>query len=505
MIQKMKTAYPADRWFETDHLKHDLSGRSVRGGAITLVAQLCKLALTMLVISVLGRLLTPADFGLVAMVTAITGFAAMFKDAGLAMATIQRKHITREQVSTLFWLNVTLGLMLTLLIIAAAPGISYLYGEPRLTMVAIAVAGTFLLSGLSIQHQALLKRQMEFKTLALLEFISIAVGTVAAIISAALGAGYWALVVQSLTMNLMIMISSWAVVRWIPGRPVRGSGVRAMLKLGYNVSFTRFINYWAGNSDNIMIGMYWNAAALGLYSSAYKLLTLPLIQIMGPMANVMVPVLSRRQDDILQYRQTYIASTRALCYLTGLITALCFGLADQIVYLVLGDQWGDAVPIFRCLALGMIAGPLSNSCGWLFISSDKSGYHVRWELFATPIRVAAFAAGLPWGPIGVAWGYSISTLLLRPPLFYYASKHTPCNLKDFASVLHHTLPLTLIIGAASYLTQAMLATNPFLVILSGTAVAGISAGLYIVLMPGAFEDIKQTMSAIKHLRSNQKR
>ncbi|MEM9913786.1 MAG: oligosaccharide flippase family protein, partial [Planctomycetota bacterium] len=92
MIQKMKTAYSADRWFETDHLKHDLSGRSVRGGAITLVAQLCKLALTMLVISVLGRLLTPADFGLVAMVTAITGFAAMFKDAGLAMATIQRKH-----------------------------------------------------------------------------------------------------------------------------------------------------------------------------------------------------------------------------------------------------------------------------------------------------------------------------------------------------------------------------------------------------------------------------
>ena len=155
-----------ERHFRTDHLRDDLKGRSIRGGSITLAAQVMKSVVQMGSMMILARLLTPFDFGLIAMVMAVTAFANMFKDAGLSMATVQREDITHAQVSTLFWINVGLSVVITLVVAGLAPVLAWFYQEPRLTGITIALAGTFVFGGLTVQHQALLRRQMRFRELA---------------------------------------------------------------------------------------------------------------------------------------------------------------------------------------------------------------------------------------------------------------------------------------------------------------------------------------------------
>src|SRR5215469_17953897 len=150
----------------TEHLHADLKGRSVRGGLLTLISQGAQFALQTLSTIILARLLMPADFGIVAMVTALTGLASAFADFGLSEATIQRKEITHEQVSTLFWINLTIGLGLTFLSAALGPVLAMFYREPRLVRIALFLSLNFFLGGLRVQPNALLKRQMRFSALA---------------------------------------------------------------------------------------------------------------------------------------------------------------------------------------------------------------------------------------------------------------------------------------------------------------------------------------------------
>jgi O-antigen/teichoic acid export membrane protein len=170
--------------FSTEHLHADLKGRSVRGGMLTLTSQGVQFVMQSVSTIVLARLLTPADFGLVAMVTAITGLGQAFADLGLSEATIQRPEISHDQVSTLFWINVAIGLGLTALTSALAPVLAWFYREPRLIHITFLVSLTFLIGGLRVQHDALLRRQMRFSALAVRDIASYLVAVPVAILLA---------------------------------------------------------------------------------------------------------------------------------------------------------------------------------------------------------------------------------------------------------------------------------------------------------------------------------
>src|SRR5579872_569550 len=162
----MATSQEALDALSTEHLYKDLKGRSVRGGVLTLVSQGAQFVVQTISTVVLARLLTPADYGLVAMVTTITGLAQAFADLGLSEATIQREDISHDQVSNLFWINVGIGLALMVITVGLAPALAWFYREPRLKNIALVVSLTFLIGGLRVQHTALLKRRMQFVSLA---------------------------------------------------------------------------------------------------------------------------------------------------------------------------------------------------------------------------------------------------------------------------------------------------------------------------------------------------
>src|SRR5208282_4032750 len=175
--------------FTTEHLGVDLRARSVRGGLLNVTSQGAQFLIQSIATVVLARLLTPADFGLVAMVATVTGLGQAFGDFGLSEATIQRKEISHDQVSTLFWINVAIGLGLMLLTVALAPVLARFYRDPRIVNITLLVSLTFLIGGLRVQPDAILKRQMRFLSLAIRDVTSYALAVPVAITMAWRGAG----------------------------------------------------------------------------------------------------------------------------------------------------------------------------------------------------------------------------------------------------------------------------------------------------------------------------
>jgi O-antigen/teichoic acid export membrane protein len=429
--------------FRTDHLLPDLKGRSVRGGVITLGAQGVKFVLQLGSTAVLARLLTPADFGLIAMVATFTGFAALFKDLGLSQATVQREHVTHEQVSTLFWINVAVAALIGLLVAAMAPAVAWFYGEPRLAMVTVALGSTFVFGGLAAQHAALLRRQMRFGPLAAVEVASLAGGIAAAVWLALAGAGYWALVAMTMGQALVTAAGLWIVSGWSPGRPRRGAGIRPMLGFGGNVTAFNLFNYFSRNADNLLIGWYWGAASLGLYSKAYSLLTLPMRQVNGPAATVAVPALARLAGDSERYRRAFISVQATLLMVSAPAMAVLLVEPTAVVSVFLGDQWLAAAPILRWLALIGIIQVATQSNGWVFTTQGRTREMMWWGLVGGLLSVGAFLAGLPWGGVGVAASYALSGVLVRTPLMlWWLGRKGPVGAWEYLSAVRPTVPVT---------------------------------------------------------------
>src|SRR6266481_6210894 len=183
-----------ERHLSTDHLLTNLRQRTISSGLVTTAAQGAQFFLNLGYIMVLARLLVPQEFGLVAMVTTVTGFLRIFQDAGLSMATVQRQEITHAQVSNLFWVNVSVGGVTTLLVAASAPAIAWFYREPQLVGITLALSITFLLSSSAVQHIALLNRQMRFGMIAMINVVSLLTAYLTGIGMALRGYAYWALV-----------------------------------------------------------------------------------------------------------------------------------------------------------------------------------------------------------------------------------------------------------------------------------------------------------------------
>ncbi len=420
----------------------DLRGRAIRGGAITVASQFTKLAVTMVSTVVLARLLTPQDFGLVAMVAAVTGVLGLVQDSGLSMATVQKERVTRELVSVVFWLNVCAGVVVALACVALAPLLATLYREERLTAIAIALAATFVIDAFGAQHMALLRRQLRLRAVAAIDILSAVVSVAASIAMALAGWGYWALVGMRIAASATTTTACWLAERWRPGRPrmpPRGSGVRSMLRFGGYLSAFNLVNYVFRNADNVLIGWRWGAGPLGMYQKAYGLLMLPISQVNSPISGVAIAALSRIQSDPPRQRRYFLGgySITAAVVVPIVVGAAVF--AEPIIRFVLGDQWLGAVDIFRYLAPAALIGALLNPFGWLFIANGRVDRQFRATLVWTPVVTAAFAIGLGHGPQGVAIAYSIVSALLAVPLCYYALHGTAVRPMDLAITLR--LPL----------------------------------------------------------------
>jgi len=494
--------HAADAHLRTDKLGGDLRGRSVRGGALMLASQGTKFTLTVISTAILARVLTPADFGLIAMVTAVTSFIGRLKEMGLSGATIQRAEITHEQVSTLFWVNVGFGCVLAAVMALCAPIIGWFYGRSELIPVALALGGTFIFTGLGVQHQALLKRQMRFSVLAVIEVLAPLAGMVAAVIAALAGLRYWALVIMQVVMALCLTLSFWVTCGWRPGWPSRHAGVRSMLAFGGNLTLSDLLISATRQLDKLLLGWRWGAGPLGFYSKAYQLLLLPIQQIAWPVSHVAIPGLSRLQDDPGPYRSFYCQGLQIMAALGMPIVMFMFVAADNVVLAVLGPQWGQTVPIFRLLAPAAFVGSFSMATEWLYISQGQTGRQLRWVIVSSAAVAAGTVIGLRWGPMGVATGFSIAIFGLQLPGIMYCVRTMPVSLRDILGVLWR--PTIAAIGAGvvlyGYRQAIALDKGPFVGTAVDLAVYLLAYGLVWLILPGGRRILGEVLSLARLLK-----
>jgi O-antigen/teichoic acid export membrane protein len=388
-----------------------LGSAAARGTSITLAMQGVRFVLQFCSLVVLARLLTPSDFGIVAMVTAIVGVADILRDFGLSSAAIQAKTLNNAERSNLFWVNVGIGCAGALVIMLCEPLISRLYGEHKLAPIIFSLAWILIISGANTQFNAELSRSLRFKALAFADIGAQSLGIAAAITVAALGGGYWAIVVQQIVVAVLTMTFNMAVCRWRPGLPKRSVSITRFFRFGGGVFGTQMINYATKNVDNVAIGIHWGAGPLGLYSRAYQLLMTPLNQINAPLTRVALPVLSRVQEDDVVYTRYLKKAQLVGCYLTATVFAMCAALANPLVAVLFGPKWHGVAPIFALLAIGGVFRSISQISYWIFLSRGKTGQQFKQYLVTRPVMIVIILAGLPWGPKGVAIGASIAYFL----------------------------------------------------------------------------------------------
>ena len=455
-------------FLDTSHLSSDLKKRAVRGGAATFAGQIVVKGIQFGSLMVLCRILTPRDFGLIAMIRCVTSFAEMFKDPGLSMATVQKEKVTHDQVSMLFWINLVLSISTMIVVIALAPVMVLFYGEPRLLWLTIILSVGFVFGGFAVQHSSLLRRQMRFTTLAAVNIAAVGIGATVGITTAFAGAGVWSLVYMSLTGILVGTFAIWFVCDWRPGRPKRNAGVRGMLFFGGNLTCSNFLNYLARNMDNILIGRFWGAGQLGLYNRAYQLLMLPLRQVAFPIASVAIPTLSRLQNIPAQYRHYYYRAVNLIAFITIPLVLMMAALSDEIIMIVLGKRWIDAAVIFKVLAFAAVFEPLSNTASWVYVSLGQTKRMVRWELVSVPVIVMSFVIGLPWGVLGVATSYSICfVLFIAVPRLHFAFRYSPLNVAGFFGAVWRPLVMGIIMYVVIELTSLYLSPYGSVLAISG--------------------------------------
>jgi O-antigen/teichoic acid export membrane protein len=434
---------------------HDLREKTIRGGLAKACSQAATFILRLGSVMMLGRLLGPKEFGLVGMVTALIGVLNLFKDFGLSTATVQRTSVSDDQLSTLFWINMLVGAILALFTLAISPFVATFYHEPRLVRVTIAMAAGFIFNAAGVQHAAILQRRMRFTAMAVIEIISLVVSTSVGICMAVLSYGYWALVVMTLLAPAVYSICVWCAIPWIPGRPRRGVDIRSMVNFGGTITLNSVIIYIAYNLDKVLLGRFWGAGAVGIYGRAYQLITIPTDNLNSAVGAVTFAALSRLQDNLDRLRSYFFKGYSLVLASTLPITILCAVFASDLVVVLLGPKWKDAIPIFRLLAPAILVFAIINPLAWLLFSLGLVGRSLKVVLFLAPLLIIGYLAGLPYGAKGVAFCYSVVMTLWVIPHIAYCVHGTVISLRDVWFAVSRPLCSGIVAGALPFTLQVL--------------------------------------------------
>jgi len=482
-------------FFDTEQLKADMKQRTVRGGMITSATQGILFLLRLSSIMVLAHMLIPEHFGLVGMVAALTAIIERFQDIGLADAIIQRKEITHEQVSTLFWINIGICIFFTILVALSAKVVAWFYNDQRLIWITIAFSSNFVCSGFSIQHQALIRRRMRFDQQSLIKIFSVTFGLAVGIILAWLGYGYWALVWKELARSFLSTVLAWSFCSWRPGLPVRDAGVGSMLQFGGNITGYNILFYLTNNLDSILLGKFFGAVPVGLYSRAKHLTAIPVTQFLEPMKNVSLPALSTLQDDPVTYRNYYGKMLAVLAFIYMPMIVYIGIYAHPIIYIALGSQWMDAVPIFRLFAVSLFLSPIVTMYGLIMLSSGQGSRYFLWGLFTNLSTILSFVVGIKWGALGIAASWSISTTANLVFSLFFVFKDSPVSMVSTLKNIYRPAIASIIMGIGLYITYEFISSFNIVSQMAISILLGCMLYLTVwLLFPGGYKNIVDFIS-----------
>ena len=404
-----------------------LSRQIARGAIVTVSAKALMITFQLVNMAVLARLLTPADFGLVAMSASVIAFVTLFRDLGLSTATIQRQKIDQNTASGIFVINFVTALLLMFVACVSAPFIAAAFDDPRLATTIIVSSGTIPIAALGAQHAAQFERELQFFTTQWIAVIGTAAGSVGGILLAFYGAGYWALLIGAWIVVLSQTILLWLWSPWRPTRVRNWRGTRSALGFGLSITASSLIIYFSRQFDKLLVGWRWGGEELGYYSRAYAILMIPQTLVSGPISSAVLPGLSRLQSQSSDWRKLLLDAVRITTSFTLLVGALLTANASDIVAIVLGPGWGQSADLVTIFGISMIARAVMNQNPWIYISLGHANRMLRWQLATLPIYLGGIIIGLSYGSEGVAIGFSLVQATLCVPSVFFAAAGTPIS------------------------------------------------------------------------------
>jgi O-antigen/teichoic acid export membrane protein len=487
---------------EDPELPTSLSGRALRGGMIIGSAQLIRIGVQFCSVIVLSRLLSPQDFGLVGCVTPVITFVGLFQDLGYGQAIVQRREISQNQISSIFWITAALGLVCAIIAAMLSPAVAWFFHDSRLVLLTIAASASLLFGSLAAVPSGLLNRRLHYRGLAISDASAAAVGLVTAIISALLGARYWSLIIAALAANLLTTIGYWSFARWNPNRPTARFLDRETGLFGANLTGFTFVSYFSRNLDNVLIGRKLGTAALGYYDRAFKLLSFPIQHLNAPLYSVMTPLLSRVQDDKPRFRAMFLRAAGQLTLFVVPAMAALVSVSHDFVLLVFGPRWELVAPIFFYLGIAGMVQPLTNATGWILIAQGRTDVMFRLGIVTSLVTVSSFFIGLHFGgAVGLAAAYAIAESLFKAPIQYAVlHKVGPVTAGDFCRL---QIPLLMAAGitlaVVTYVFRGFIGLHGIPLIASALVFSCASAVLVTTIHPQGREVLRETRSLFTRL------
>jgi O-antigen/teichoic acid export membrane protein len=371
----------------------------------------------MAVAVILARLLTPHDYGLAAMVLVFSSLVIIFSDLALGAALVQRKELLERDRSTVFWTSTGVGALFMLVGIAMSWPVAAFYGEAEVQPLLAVLSVGFLVTALGTTQTALLNRDMDFKSLELRLMAGSIAGAAIGIYLAATGAGAWAIIAQQLASAAASTVLLWALSPWHPRFMFSVASLRELSGFSLKVFGTRLVFYANRNADNLLIGRFLGASALGVYAVAYNVMLAPIQRITAPLVEVLFPAFSRIQDERERIASLWLRAIRVVGTITipGMVGLVL--VAPEFVRVVLGERWEEAVPVIQILAVVGLMQSLQGMNSGILQACDRAGLLLRCAILTVVLSLFAFAVGMEWGIVGVAVAYAIASCIAEP---YYA-------------------------------------------------------------------------------------
>ena len=480
---------------------------AIRGAAATVSASGIGLLVQVVGTVVLARLLTPADFGVVTMVTTLSLLLANFGLNGFTEAIIQFEDMDDHTASNLFWLNSGAGLVLAIAFAAAGSLLARFYQNPLVANAAVGVSLAIFVGAISVVHLALLKRAMRFTGTSTNDLVGRVVYTAVPILLAWRGLGYRALVAGIVAQQISVTIGAWWLYRWVPNLPRRTGKTWAAIRFAAKVYGQQSLRYSKGNIDNLLVGWRFNAAALGFYKKAFDLFALSGSLLSASLDNVALAALSRVNQDPARFRR-YLSTSLGVIAFVGMAVGADLTLVGRdVVRLVLGPQWSESGRIFQLFGPGIGVMLLGGTVGWIHLSIGNPGRWLRWTVVEFAFTTSLFLLALPWGPKGIAAAWSVSYYILLIPAFWYAGRPIGLGVSFFVAAVWRYAAAALLAGFA---TAGIFRGTPFWAspvgrgpaLEAAVIISSVLVALYLctaVLLHRGFGPLRQFASLLREL------
>lgn len=455
-----------------------IAAHAVRGHRTALFAHGVRVLCKIVAVLALARLVTPADHGLYAMAASVTLLLTVFRDLGLGAAALQAAHLDEETETALWWAHLTLGGSLALLTLALAPVAIWFYEDSRLGPLLALMSLSFVFLGANGWPRVLLARRLQFVTLSRLETNAVLLATGAMIAAGAAGAGAYAFAIFLLIFEGSLMVTAWRASEWRPQTPGRWAKLTSLLPAGFALTGFHLILYLSVQVETLAIGKWFGPRLLGLYNRSAQLLLLPTLHIANPLGQVLLAALTRMDHDAPEFRAQIRDTAGLVLHLTLPLTAVCIVLPTETARLVLGEQWLEAAPFLRWLAVGGAVAAMTATLHPVSVALARTRRLVLTAVATLAAMVAALFLARSHGPVAIAQALALTHVLLVVPRLWWIVRGSPLRLSDYVSAFIGPFALSAAWSAGLYGAAVTLPGSAWWIRLG----AGCASGVFAVVV-----------------------